>query len=207
MLHDINLREIFECAHLKFTVSGRSKQASKQASKQTNIHITHARAQCSHASVGLAPIKTFWCHFMLASSPVSFLASFCCTLYVTGARKEPGIPKKQGYIMLYLTVLPRKLCPSFLFSSHLIVTISFARRQWSHCSTCTVSPKIKCTRIGAMRSSNRFSNTLGSRMVVTHPSTMSWTLQTQNLETKWRASFSERRSSIYFCCFLMMIVC
>ena len=24
MLHDIDLREIFECAHLKFTVSGRS---------------------------------------------------------------------------------------------------------------------------------------------------------------------------------------
>ena len=45
MLYDIDHREIFECAHLKFTVSGRSKQASKH---------THARAQCSHASVGLA---------------------------------------------------------------------------------------------------------------------------------------------------------
>ena len=36
-------REIFECAHLKLTVSGRSKQASK-----------HTLPQCSHASVGLA---------------------------------------------------------------------------------------------------------------------------------------------------------
>ena len=44
-MHDIDLREIFECTHLKFTVSGRSKQASKH---------THTRAQCSHASVGLA---------------------------------------------------------------------------------------------------------------------------------------------------------
>ena len=26
MLHNIDLREILECAHLKFTVSGRSKQ-------------------------------------------------------------------------------------------------------------------------------------------------------------------------------------
>ena len=48
MLHDIHLHEIFEHAHLKFTVSGRSKQASKQASKHTYTH-----AQCSHASVGL----------------------------------------------------------------------------------------------------------------------------------------------------------
>ena len=47
MLH-VNLREIFEYAHLKFTVSGRSKQASKH---------THARAQCSHASVGLAQAR------------------------------------------------------------------------------------------------------------------------------------------------------
>ena len=31
----IDLREIFECAHLKFTVSGRSKQASKQAYTHT----------------------------------------------------------------------------------------------------------------------------------------------------------------------------
>ena len=28
MLHHIDLREIFECTHLKFTVSGRSKQAN-----------------------------------------------------------------------------------------------------------------------------------------------------------------------------------
>ena len=51
-MHDIDLREIFECAHLKFTVSGRSKQASKQASKHT-----HTCAQCSHASVGLAQAR------------------------------------------------------------------------------------------------------------------------------------------------------
>ena len=41
MLHNIGPREY---AHLKFTVSGRSKQANKH---------THTRAQCSHASVGL----------------------------------------------------------------------------------------------------------------------------------------------------------
>ena len=48
MLHDIDLREIFECAHLKFTVSGRSKQATKQANKHT-----HTCVQCGHTSVGL----------------------------------------------------------------------------------------------------------------------------------------------------------
>ena len=46
-VHKINLREIFECAYFKFTVYGR-KQASKH---------THARAQCSHASVGLAQVR------------------------------------------------------------------------------------------------------------------------------------------------------
>ena len=35
-------------AHLKFSVSGRSKQASID---------THTHAQCSHASVGLAQIR------------------------------------------------------------------------------------------------------------------------------------------------------
>ena len=39
---------IFECAHLKFTVSGQSKS--------TNKH-THTRAQCSHASVGLTQAR------------------------------------------------------------------------------------------------------------------------------------------------------
>ena len=46
-----SLREIFKCAHLKFTVYGR---------KQTSKH-THAHVQCSHASVGLTqayPQKT-----------------------------------------------------------------------------------------------------------------------------------------------------
>ena len=46
MLHDIDLHKIFEYAHLKFTVGGRSKQA--------NIH---TRAQCSHASVGLTQAR------------------------------------------------------------------------------------------------------------------------------------------------------
>ena len=40
----VNHREIFKCGHLKFMISGRSKQ--------TNKH-THTRAQCSHTSVGL----------------------------------------------------------------------------------------------------------------------------------------------------------
>ena len=37
MLHDINLCGIFECAHLKFTVSGRSKQASKHSQIHTCV--------------------------------------------------------------------------------------------------------------------------------------------------------------------------
>ena len=44
-MHDIDLREIFECAHLKFTVSGQT------IDRYIDVH---ARAQCSHASVGLA---------------------------------------------------------------------------------------------------------------------------------------------------------
>ena len=48
MLHDIDLREIFEYAHLKFMVSGRPKQASKH---------THTCAQYSPASVGLAQAR------------------------------------------------------------------------------------------------------------------------------------------------------
>ena len=35
-LHNIDLREIFEYVHLKFMVSGRSKQASKQP--YTHVH-------------------------------------------------------------------------------------------------------------------------------------------------------------------------
>ena len=37
MLHDVDHREIFECAYLKFTVSGRSKQAGKQAQIHTRV--------------------------------------------------------------------------------------------------------------------------------------------------------------------------
>ena len=47
-----NHREIFECAHLKFTVSGRYKQTNQQASIDT-----HTLPQCSHASVGLAQAR------------------------------------------------------------------------------------------------------------------------------------------------------
>ena len=43
-----NRREIFEHAHLKLTVSGRSKQTSID---------THTLPQCSHASVGLAQAR------------------------------------------------------------------------------------------------------------------------------------------------------
>ena len=52
MLHDVDHREIFGCTRLKFTVSGWSKQASKQASIDT-----HTCTQCSHASVGLAQAR------------------------------------------------------------------------------------------------------------------------------------------------------
>ena len=50
--HELDLRNIKVHAHLKFLVSGQSKQASKQASIDT-----HTRAQCSHASVGLAQAR------------------------------------------------------------------------------------------------------------------------------------------------------
>ena len=47
-MHNIDLHEIFECAHLNFTISGRSKDSSKH---------THAHVQCSHASVGLTQAR------------------------------------------------------------------------------------------------------------------------------------------------------
>ena len=53
-VHEIDLREIFECAHLKITVYGR-----KQALTYVNT-----LPQCSPASVGLAqarPNNTVWC--------------------------------------------------------------------------------------------------------------------------------------------------
>ena len=40
-----NHQEIFECAHLKFTVSGQSKHSPN---KHAHMHV-----QCSHTSVGL----------------------------------------------------------------------------------------------------------------------------------------------------------
>ena len=47
-MHDFDIREIFECAHLKFMVSGRS--IARQIDR-------HMHAQCSHASVGLAQAR------------------------------------------------------------------------------------------------------------------------------------------------------
>ena len=38
MFH-VDLREIFECAHLKFMVSGRSKQTNKQTNVQAYTHV------------------------------------------------------------------------------------------------------------------------------------------------------------------------
>ena len=56
-MHEIDLREISECAHLKFTVYGR---------KQASIH-THA--QCSDTSVGLAQARP---NYVLAIESVTF---------------------------------------------------------------------------------------------------------------------------------------
>ena len=44
MLHNIDLRGIFECTLLKFTLSDRSKH-------------THMHVQCSHTNVGLAQAR------------------------------------------------------------------------------------------------------------------------------------------------------
>ena len=55
MLH-VNLCEIFEYTHLKFTVSGRSKQARKQAS--IDIHVRNA-VTLVWGSLRLAPITIF----------------------------------------------------------------------------------------------------------------------------------------------------
>ena len=52
LCHELDLRNIKVRAYLKFLVSGRSKQAIKQSSKHT-----HACAQWSHASVGLAQAR------------------------------------------------------------------------------------------------------------------------------------------------------
>ena len=91
--------------------------------------------------------------------------------------------------------------------SHLIVITFSAQRQWSHFSMSTESPRRRCTRTGDIKSSSHSSNILDWRTVVTPPLTMSWTLQTQNSETKWKAFFLERPSSIYSCSSLMTIVC
>ena len=56
MLH-VDLREIFECAHLKFTVRGRSKQTNKQTNKRTSIHTrVHNAVTLVWGSLRLAPI-------------------------------------------------------------------------------------------------------------------------------------------------------
>ena len=49
-----NHREIFECAHLKFTV---------QTNKRTSID-THTLPQCSHTSVGLAQARPSKCYII-----------------------------------------------------------------------------------------------------------------------------------------------
>ena len=59
-------REIFECACLKFKVSGRSKEKSN---KQASIN-THTHAQCSHTNLGLAQAR-----------PNHAIASGCCRNY------------------------------------------------------------------------------------------------------------------------------
>ena len=46
--------DIFQCACLKFTVSGQSKKQTNQRTRKC----THSYAQCSHASVGLAQART-----------------------------------------------------------------------------------------------------------------------------------------------------
>ena len=100
MLHDVDHREIFECAHLKFMVSGRSKQASKQASIDT-----HMRAQCSHASVGLAQVRP---NYPLSQCTVKGLVSkslshvsFSFKLESDGHQEEYYIPKNlQGRLSL-----------------------------------------------------------------------------------------------------------
>ena len=53
-LAEVHMDNCGGCAHLKFMVSGRSKQTSKH---------THARVQCSHASVVLAQARPNYCTF------------------------------------------------------------------------------------------------------------------------------------------------
>ena len=50
-MHEIDLREIFECIHIKFTVYGR-----KQASTNVRTYV-NTLPQCSPASVGLAQAR------------------------------------------------------------------------------------------------------------------------------------------------------
>ena len=64
-----NYHEIFKRTHLKFTVSGRSKQTNKRTSIDT-----HTLLQCSYASVGLTQArpnkhdKWYVCHWLATYS-------------------------------------------------------------------------------------------------------------------------------------------
>ena len=111
--HDIDLPEIFECAYLKFSVSGRSEQASRQASKHT-----HARAQCSHASVGLAQARP------------NYQLQGCIYFYIRFLVMGPGYPlgwlNLQGnFVLLWFGFPSSKYLASFapLFDSSLVRTL------------------------------------------------------------------------------------
>ena len=70
----IDLHEIFECTHLKFTVSVRSKQTNKPTSIDT-----HMRAQCSHASACRARSGSPQLH-------VETLISYLCMQFQLGSK-------------------------------------------------------------------------------------------------------------------------
>ena len=74
--HELDLRNIKVHAHLKFLVSGQSKQASKQASKH---RYTHACAMKSHYSVGLTQARPNNC---------SFAGAIVCVLTVQPLNKQ-----------------------------------------------------------------------------------------------------------------------
>ena len=90
-----NHHEIFECAYLKFTVSGQSKQ--------TGIN-THTHVQCSHTSVGLlrlAPVSSICALLLLSSSRDITLVGATC--YYATQKTLPGEllkPSKYCYYIL-----------------------------------------------------------------------------------------------------------
>ena len=73
-------RKVFECTHLKFMVSGWSKQ--------TNRH-THTCAQCSHTSMGLAQARSnYWCIYYIGSQTWPY-NNYSCKTWVGGGRADP----------------------------------------------------------------------------------------------------------------------